>query len=90
MINILFFAYEFPPVQTTGSIRPVKFVKYLTKFGVNPIVITTDVESVKRAFNHAKIDESLLSDLPIGTTIIRIPTNDFSSFFLFLLRKIND
>lgn len=81
MINVLFFAYEFPPVQTTGSIRPVKFVKYLKQFGINPIVITTDIESGKRAFDHAKIDESLLADLPNDVEIIRIPTMDYSDFY---------
>ncbi len=81
MKNVLFFAYEFPPVQTTGSIRPAKFVKYLRDFGYNPIVITTDIESGIRTFKTAKIDYSLLEEIPKDIVIIRIPTSNFDSIY---------
>lgn len=81
MINVLFFAYEFPPVQTTGAIRPLKFVKNLQSLGYNPIVITTDIESGQRSYKSAKIDYSLLDELDDTIEIIRIPTTNFESLY---------
>lgn len=88
MKNILFFAYEFPPVQTTGSIRPLKFVKYLVDYGYRPIVITTDTESGFRTFKTAKLDEVLLKEISDEIVIIRIPTNKFESYYSNKLKSI--
>lgn len=81
MKNVLFFAYEFPPVQTTGSIRPLKFVKYIREFGYNPIIITTDYDSGLRTFKTAKIDNGLLGEIENDITIIRIPSEDYDVFY---------
>jgi hypothetical protein len=39
MKNVLFIVYYFPPMGGSGVQRPLKFVKYLRKFGWNPIVL---------------------------------------------------
>ena len=44
MINILFFANDFAPLRSGGTFRSIYFVKYLRKFGINPIVLTDDFE----------------------------------------------
>ena len=81
MINVLFIAMEFAPVNTTGNFRSLKFVKYFNSFGINPFVITLDVESAQKIFKSAKVDKSLLDDLPSGTEIYRIPCEDPDKYY---------
>lgn len=73
LINILYLAIEFAPVNTTGNYRSTKFVKYLPEFGIKPIVVTLDIPSALQVFPSAAVDNSLLEDLPKDTSIIRIP-----------------
>ncbi len=40
MRRLLIVTYYWPPLGGPGSIRPVKFAKYLPKFGIRPIVCT--------------------------------------------------
>jgi len=40
MKKILILAYDFPPYISVGGLRPYSWYKYLTEFGVYPIVIT--------------------------------------------------
>lgn len=64
MNNILFIAFEFPPINSGGSHRPYRFVKHLTKYyNVNPVVVTTKVDITE--YDH----ESFYEDDSI--TIIR-------------------
>lgn len=71
-IPVLFLVLEFPPVNTTGNYRSLKFVKYLRQFGIEPIVVTLP-EQEAAAYYGAPIDESLMRDIPPGTSIYRIP-----------------
>lgn len=57
MKNVLFITYYFPPIAGAGVYRSMKFVKYLTQFGWNPIVLT-----IKNSFNNPK-DKSLLNEV---------------------------
>ena len=61
MINVLVVAFEFPPLNSGGSHRPYKFVKYLSEFGINPIVITPrlDTNSKLNIDNSIVIDPSI-------------------------------
>lgn len=67
MKNILFITYYFPPLGGGGVQRSLKFVKYLTEFGWNPIVITS-----KGLFNNTK-DKSLVNEIPENIEIIHLP-----------------
>lgn len=71
-IPVLFLVLEFPPVNTTGNYRSLKFVKYLRRFGIEPIVVTLPAEDAS-AYYSAPIDQSLMQDIPEGTFIYRIP-----------------
>jgi hypothetical protein len=62
---------EFAPVNTTGNFRGLKFLKYINDYGIEPIVITFEINQAAQIFN-AKIDENLLEDLPKGISIYRI------------------
>jgi glycosyltransferase involved in cell wall biosynthesis len=73
-VNVLFIVMEFAPVNTTGNFRSTKFVKFLSSFGVNPIVVTFPVLEASEAFN-AKVDENLLQEIPSDTKIYRVPIN---------------
>jgi len=75
MKKILLIAYFYPPLGGAGTFRPLKFSKYLPKFGWKPYVIT-----VKNSGVYSK-DPSLMQDLPKGIRIertYRIPIDLFS------------
>ncbi len=64
--KVLIIAHIFPPIGGSGVQRTLKFVKYLSSFGWEPIVVTAGKT------NYPLIDESLLSEIPHGTRVIRI------------------
>ncbi len=68
MINILFVAWEFPPLTAGGVQRPLYFVKYLREFGINPIVITVPASGGK----FGKEDHILMEEIPDNTPIEKI------------------
>lgn len=57
MKTVLILAYYFPPLGMGGTQRVAKFVKYLPRFGWQPVVVT-----VKDIAYYAK-DESMLDEL---------------------------
>lgn len=71
-MNILFVAFEFPPLASGGVRRPLAFAKYLPEFGITPIVVTTDVPSYKVQID-APYDPLLLEGFPDSIPIERIP-----------------
>ena len=68
MRKVLIIANRFPPIASSGSFRPAKFVKYLSQFGWQAYVISTD-RSQGEGF-----DETLLRDIPSDVRVFRIPT----------------
>lgn len=74
-IPVLFLLMEFPPVNTTGNYRSLKFIKNLPSHGIEPIVVTF-IESEGAKIFNAKIDVSLLSNIPEECTIYRIKCNE--------------
>jgi glycosyltransferase involved in cell wall biosynthesis len=53
MMKLLIISYYWPPLGGPGAIRPVKFAKYLPRFGFEPVVIT------RKAIAYHSLDESL-------------------------------
>lgn len=68
-MDILIIAFEFPPLNSGGSHRPFKFVKWLGAFDVKPIVITPEVA----AHRGRNLDEGMLDQLDDSVRIIRTP-----------------
>lgn len=68
MPRVLFVSYLFPPVGGVGVHRVTKFVKYLPQFGWDSTVLTVANPSVPL------FDDSLLRDIPPGTTIRKART----------------
>lgn len=66
MHKVLFIAHQFPPIASSGSFRPAKFVKYLPQYNWQPFVIT-----IVPNLNYT-IDDSLNKDLPDDLQTIRI------------------
>ncbi len=73
MKKVLVIAHQFPPIGGSGVQRTLKFVKYLRDFGYEPVVFTRD------SSRAALKDESLLSDIPYGTKIVRTRAYDLAS-----------
>lgn len=63
--KVLFIAYYFPPLGGSGVQRSLKFVKYLPKFDVEPIVVT-----VKEGHNFA-YDAEMINEISPDTKIYR-------------------
>jgi len=65
MKGVLIISYYFPPCGGPGSIRVLKFAKYLRDYGWEPLVLT-----VKEADYHVK-DTSLMNEIPPEVNIFR-------------------
>lgn len=55
--------YYWPPCGGPGSLRPVKFVKYLPEFGIRPIVLT------RRDIAYHSLDRELINDVREAETV---------------------
>ena len=75
MIDILFIAFEFPPVLRGGVYRSIAFVEHLPKYGINPIVITLDPASFKQTFDNYGYDEKLGREVIDRSTIVPVPAS---------------
>lgn len=71
--RVLFIAYEYPPLGGAGVRRSLIFSKYLSEFGIEPVILTTDLASLQRD-KGAIVDSTLLQEVPHGLIIERIPT----------------
>jgi glycosyltransferase involved in cell wall biosynthesis len=67
MKRVLFLAYLFPPIANSGTQRSLKFVKYLSEHGWDPIVVTA------ANFDGHATDERLLDEIPRGVRVERVP-----------------
>ena len=85
-IPVLFLFMEFAPVNTTGNFRGLKFIKYISQYNIQPIVVTFIEEEGAKYFN-AKIDTKLLSDIPGDCILYRIHCSDRSKF---IIQKLAD
>lgn len=57
--SVLLIAYHFPPLQGSSGIqRTLKFAKYLSNFGWNPIVLTAHPRS------YPRVSDDLLGEVP--------------------------
>lgn len=67
MKRVLFLAYLFPPIANSGTQRSLKFVKYLSEHGWEPIVLTA------ANFDGHATDDRLLDEIPRGVRVERVP-----------------
>ncbi len=67
MKRALFITYYWPPSGGAGVQRPLKFVKYLSRHGVQPTVLTVD----PRHATYPVRDPSLAADVPPEVEVLR-------------------
>lgn len=70
-LNLLFIAFELPPLASAGSHRPLGFIRHLREFGIMPIVVTTDEASYRDSV-EGPIDRQLLGRLPPDVPVTRV------------------
>jgi len=75
MKKVLIIAYYFPPLGGAGVQRTVRFVKYLSKYGWLPTIVTTANN------NYYVRDYSLLEKINDEIKIIRIPGFEFLNYY---------
>lgn len=70
MKNVLIIVYYYPPMGGSGVQRPLKFVKYLHKFGWNPIVLCPEPGA------YHTFDDSLAQELEkLNVVVHRVAGN---------------
>ncbi len=77
MKKVLIISYYFPPSGGSGVQRWLKFVKYLPKFGYEPIVLTVD----PTVASYPQIDTTLLQDIPSLVRVERTTTREILSLY---------
>jgi len=77
MKKVLIITYYWPPSGGPGVQRWVKFVKYMVKLGLEPIVLTVDPEYA----SYPQKDETLLKDIPGQVKVYR--TKSFELYSLY-------
>lgn len=98
MKNVLFISYEFPPINKGGTQRPLKFVKYLRDFNINPIVLTLHPESYPLVYDNYRLDEATFHEINKVAEIHQIKSenilklyqgkvNGFFSIYFSLVQK---
>jgi len=75
--KVLIITYYWPPAGGPGVQRWVKFVKYLDRLGMEPIVLTVDPEYA----SYPQKDETLINDIP--KTIKVFYTKTFELYSLY-------
>jgi glycosyltransferase involved in cell wall biosynthesis len=70
--KVLMIAYYFPPIGLSGVQRTLKFVKYLPKYGWQPIVLTTGIT------NYYAFDNTLLDEIKDNAIIYRTEKDPFN------------
>jgi len=73
MTEVLFIAFQFPPINIAGSIRPYMFAKYLPSFGIKPIILTLDPYNQKdyKVDSNNKLIDQLTSEIKVYTAPIK-------------------
>lgn len=81
MKRVLIISYAFPPLNVAGTFRPLRFVKYIKRFGWEVSVVTV------RGRDDLSHDESLLSEVPPDASVYHAGEIDPFAFFR---RKISN
>ena len=77
-MKALLITYYWPPAGGSGVQRWLKFVKYLSEFGIDPVVYTV------QDANYSITDQSLMEEVPSEVEVLKEPIwepNDFLSKF---------
>ena len=76
-------AGEFPPLKTIGRIRTVKFAEHLCKLGWDVVVLTVEANG-----SEPNYDAALLSEVPEGIQVIRVPLVTFDERITTFAKRI--
>jgi hypothetical protein len=82
--KVLIITYYWPPSGGAGVQRWLKFVKYLRKFGWEPVIYTAENP------DYPVLDESLSNDIPEGVEVLKRPITEPYSIYKRLLGKKSD
>lgn len=81
--KILMITNSFPPHRGGGTLRVLKFAKYLPEFRWKPIVVTL---KEKYFINR---DDSLIEQIQVGTTIYRTNLCSLNHYIFKILKKLS-
>ena len=71
---------EFIPLNLGGVYRPLRFANGLKEAGINPIIITFEVDDNLKKIQN-KFDFKLFDKLRKDITVYRIPLEDVTQFY---------
>ncbi len=81
MKKVLIITYYWPPAGGPGVQRWLKFVKYLPEFNIDPVVYIPENP------NYPLVDESLISEVSDGITILKQPIKEPYKLARFFSKK---
>ena len=80
MNNILFIAYEFPPLNSGGVFRSLFFAKYFNDFNIKPFIVTLAPYDYKKIYRPVTTDKNLLFNIQNkNVDIIGVKSKDLLS-----------
>jgi len=83
--KFLIITYYWPPAGGAGVMRWAKMTKYIAQYGWEPVVYTPSNGET------GVYDESLLSEIPVSTTVVKAPIwEPYDLYKIFLGRKKKD
>lgn len=80
MRNVLIIAYDFPPIGGSGTLRTVKYAKYLPLYGWNPIVLTVEKDAADIEYADTSFVNHFQENLTIYRTSIVEPYDIYRFF----------
>jgi glycosyltransferase involved in cell wall biosynthesis len=81
--SVLMIAYYFPPIHEVGSLRTLRFAKFLPRFGWDAAILAADAKS-----GNERIDLGLLEFCPPEMTVQRARTLNPLGFILKFARAM--
>jgi glycosyltransferase involved in cell wall biosynthesis len=77
MQKVLIITYYWPPGSGAGVQRWLKFSKYITRQGLEPLILTVDPESAV----YPATDNSLNDEIPAGLTVYKTRARNYFSLY---------
>lgn len=79
-MTVLFIVMEFVPLNLGGVFRPLRFVNGMKKAGIDPIIVTFEVDERLLKLQN-RYDEKLLDKLDKNIMVYRVPLGDITQFY---------
>lgn len=86
-MTVIFIALEFPPINSAGVYRPLRFINALAERNIQTIVISFEIdENLKKV--QGFFDATLVAEIHPKVNVVRVPIDDITEMTSGLLGRI--